>query len=76
MVERVTRAGDDVVIEARAKQATARCPGCGTTSARVHGRYQRCLADLALAGQPLTIRLQIRRFACNVSACPRVTFAE
>lgn len=75
-VERIARAGDGVVIEARAKQATASCPGCGTTSTRVHGRYRRSLADLALAGQPLTIRLQVRRFACQAAQCPRVTFAE
>ena len=76
IVERVEQVGGGVVIEARARQAAAACPGCGTTSARVHGRYRRSLADLALAGQPLTIRLQVRRFACRVSACPRVTFAE
>jgi len=76
IVERVAQTGDGVVIEARARQAAARCPGCGTVSARVHGRYQRSLADLALVGQPMTIRLQVRRFACQVLECPRVTFVE
>jgi transposase len=70
------RTADGVVFEARAAEANAKCPGCGTSSARVHGRYRRSLTDLALGGQPVVIRLEMRRFACRVAACPRITFAE
>jgi transposase len=70
------RTAESVVFEARAAKPTAECPGCGTSSARVHGRYRRSLADLALGGQPVVIRLEMRRFACGVTTCPRVTFAE
>lgn len=70
------RTADSVVFEARAAEASAKCPGCGTSSARVHGRYRRSLADLAVGGQPVVIRLEMRRFACQVAARPRVTFAE
>jgi transposase len=76
LVERVYREADGVVFEARAAAATARCPDCGTSSARVHGRYQRSLADLAVGGQPVVIRLEVRRFRCRVAGCARVTFAE
>jgi transposase len=76
VVERICRTADGVVFEVRAAGATADCPGCGTSSARVHGRYQRSLTDLALGGQPVVIRLEVRRFACRVAGCPRVTFAE
>jgi transposase len=76
VVERVYRDSGGVVFEARAAGASAVCPGCGTQSARVHGRYQRSLTDMALAGQPVLIQLQVRRFACRADHCPRVTFAE
>jgi transposase len=65
-----------VVIEARAAAAEAECPGCGTRSGRVHGRYQRRLADTPLAGQPVVIRLLVRRFVCAKPGCGRSTFAE
>ncbi|MFB7499326.1 transposase family protein [Streptomyces sp. NPDC056161] len=28
------------------------CPGCGRESARVHSRYSRTLADIAVGGRP------------------------
>jgi transposase len=69
--------GDDgVVIEARAAGNDAECPGCGTRSGRVHGRYQRRLADTPLAGRPAVIRLLVRRFVCAEPGCDRSTFAE
>jgi transposase len=76
VVERVYRVAGSVVFEARAASTSASCPGCGTPSGRVHGRYQRSVADLAIAGQPVVIRLEVRRFACRVGECRRVTFAE
>jgi hypothetical protein len=42
----------------------------------VHGRYQRRLADSPLAGQPVAIRLLVRRFVCVKPGCDRSTFAE
>lgn len=56
--------------------AQARCPQCGQVSSRVHGRYQRLLADGAAGGRPLLIALSVRRFRCMAPSCPRVTFAE
>jgi hypothetical protein len=64
------------VITARAAATEAECPGCGTRSGRVHGRYQRRLADTPQAGTPVTIRLQVRRFICAEPSCGRSTFAE
>ncbi|MBM0239709.1 transposase family protein [Micromonospora sp. ATA32] len=51
-MDRVHESGGGVVIEARSEREQADCPGCGSTSARVHGRYRRRLADTALAGRP------------------------
>jgi hypothetical protein len=42
----------------------------------VHGRYQRQLADTALAGRPVVIRLLVRRLLCRETPCARVTFVE
>jgi transposase len=42
----------------------------------VHSRYQRHLADLALAGQPVLLRLRVRRFFCDHADCPVNTFTE
>lgn len=43
-------------------------------SSRVHSRYERRLADAAMAGTPVAIRLRVRRFFCDDQACPAVTF--
>jgi hypothetical protein len=75
-IERVERAAGGLVIEARARAAGVACPGCGTESVRVHGRYQRRVRDTALAGVPVVVRLQIRRFVYGQDSCPCRTFAE
>jgi transposase len=67
---------DEVLIEASAAGSSATCPGCGTESVRVHGRYQRSLRDTPLGGAPVVIRLRIRRFLCTAADCGRRTFAE
>ncbi|MFF4733878.1 transposase family protein [Streptomyces mirabilis] len=46
------------------------CPGCGTAAHRVHSRYQRHLADTAVAGRPVVIDLSVRRLVCD-RPCPR-----
>ena len=58
----------------RAEQAA--CPACGRFSGRVHSRYQRRLADAAIGGRPVVIRLTVRRFFCPAPDCPVITFAE
>lgn len=65
-----------IVLTLHATRRTARCPLCGRRSARVHGRYWRTLADRPCAGQPMTLRLQVRRFVCRSTTCPRTIFAE
>ncbi|MFI6046345.1 transposase family protein, partial [Nocardia sp. NPDC051321] len=68
--------GDAVVIEAVVGATSAQCPGCETVSARVHSRYQRRLADAAIAGRVVILRLVMRRFFCPNSNCAARTFAE
>ncbi|WP_443074634.1 transposase family protein [Streptomyces sp. NBC_01455] len=63
------------MLEARVRAPAAACP-CGASSARVHGRYVRRLSDAAVGGLGVVIELCVRRFRCENSACPAVTFAE
>ncbi|WP_406414690.1 ISL3 family transposase (plasmid) [Streptomyces halstedii] len=75
LIEEVERRPDKVVLRTRVRAATAVCR-CGQSSPRVHGRYVRELRDVAVGGLGVVIELSIRRFRCENSACPAVTFAE
>lgn len=76
VVERVVVAPDRVVVAVRARAATATCPLCQRRSCRVHSRYVRRLGDLPWQGRVSQCDLQVRRFRCCASACPRHIFAE
>jgi transposase len=75
-VERVFTRGRSVRLAVISEAGKATCPDCGVFSARVHSRYERRLADMAVGGQDLMIHLRVRRFMCDSSACSRKTFAE
>lgn len=49
---------------------------CGVSSKRVHSRYERMLADTAIARRSSYVVLQVRRFLCSNSGCDRRTFVE
>ena len=68
--------GGRVGIWARVRAQGASCPRCGQFSERVHSAYERRLADAPAGGQPVTIRLAVRRFFCGNPDCGAVTFAE
>jgi transposase len=63
-------------IWAHPRAGEAACPGCGRSSRRVHSRYERRLADAAIGGRRVVIRLRVRRFFCAWPGCPAATFAE
>jgi transposase len=71
VVERVSRSADVVEFVARVGGLAAVCPGCGTVSGRVHGRYARRLIDAAIAGASVVISLVVRRFRCEQLVVPR-----
>ncbi len=75
-VERVDRLPGLVCLSVRARSDAGICPRCGASSSRVHSRYERRLADAAVGGQRMVIRLQVRRFFCDCPGCPACTFAE
>jgi transposase len=76
VVEEVAVAAGLLLVMARARAATAACPGCGAASGRVHSRYSRTLADAAIGGRQVGIVLAVRRFFCAAPDCRRKTFAE
>ena len=53
-----------------------RCPACNQLSRRVHSQYWRTLADLPCSGEPVTLRVRVRRFFCANPRCSRRIFAE
>src|SRR5215472_677780 len=63
-------------IWAHTRADSAACPRCGRASARVHRRYQRRLADAAIGGRKVMIRLRVRRLFGGAPGCARATFAE
>ncbi len=67
---------DELIIEARTRAATARCPDCRRRSRHVHSRYTRKIADQPVGDRRVTVHLVMRRFRCRSARCPRRTFAE
>lgn len=57
VINGIVRAAGAVEVWARPRAGGATCPECGKRSERVHSRYERSLADAAIAGQPVRIRI-------------------
>lgn len=68
--------GATTVITVRPTSGTSLCPGCGTSSGRIHSRYQRRLTDLPLAGRQVRLVVVARRFRCVTALCGRRIFTE
>ncbi|MFG2873925.1 ISL3 family transposase [Streptomyces sp. NPDC048337] len=76
VVESISRDAGVVTFRTRARADAGRCPRCRSLSWRVHGRYERRLADAAVGTTPVVIGLMVCRFKCLSPGCPTVTFAE
>ena len=72
----VCASGDSITLAAQTTSAEVCCPVCSTLSQRVHSRYVRTLADLPWQGIPVSVRLHVRRFFCDVDSCERDIFTE
>ena len=72
----VTLDGDGVLLQVEAMAQSASCPLCACPATRVHSLYSRAVADLPCAGRRVRLRVHVRRFWCDTSACPRTIFAE
>ena len=76
LVERIERTAAGLAIWRRVKAAAGTCPSCGSRSSRIYSRYDRRLAESAVASQPVQLLLQVHRFFRDSQNCPVTTFAE
>ncbi len=74
-VERAFLAGRSVRIQGVTTEPAAGCPACRRVSRRVHSRYERRVADTAVAGREVVIQLRSAGSFC-AGGCGRKTFAE
>jgi len=63
-------------VQALSTVRAAPCPICRCWSGRLHGRYQRHLAERPILDQPVALCVEMRRFKCMNAQCPRRTFCE
>lgn len=76
IVDHVERGPEGLVVLARPRRDRCRCPSCGTPSSAVHSRYVRHPSDLPSFGERTRLQIEVRRFYCHRSSCPRRTFVE
>lgn len=67
---------DGATILVRSTSSTSRCPSCGGASCRIHSHYQRRISDLPLAGRPVKLIADVRRFRCEAVRCGQRIFTE
>lgn len=68
---------DEVLtITAVSTQRQSCCPLCGVPAWRVHSRCTRQIADVPCGGQRVRLRVLVRKWFCQVTACARKIFAE
>ncbi|MEO2089681.1 MAG: ISL3 family transposase, partial [Gemmataceae bacterium] len=75
-VTAVTITAEMIAIAATPSAATATCPACGHRSDRVHARYRRTLADLAVGARRVVLVVTARKFRCPHAGCPRRLLCE
>src|SRR2546421_13106885 len=66
----------ELVVRVACDTASMPCPACHQPSARIHGHYQRTVADLPCAGRNVILELTVRKFVCSTPTCPRNIFTE
>jgi transposase len=66
----------ELVIRVACHAASMPCPECHQPSTRIHGNYERTVADLPCAGRNVLLLLTVRKFVCSTPACPRKIFTE
>jgi transposase len=76
VVESAVCDGATTLITVRHISKASACPGCGTSSERIHSRYLRRVTDLPMAGRPVRLVVVARRFHCGAVLCSRRIFTE
>ena len=55
----------ELVVRVACHALSMPCPECHQLSARIHGSYQRTVADLPCAGRNVFLMLTVRKFVCS-----------
>jgi transposase len=76
VVERVEYEATTLTVLVASTSLAARCPLCQESSDHVHSHYQRVVADLPCGVRQVRLLVQVPKFRCKTSACPRKVFAE
>jgi transposase len=76
VIERIEQAAAGLLMWASSTASEVACHTCGHPASRVHSHYDRRLADAAIAGQTVVLRLRVRRFFCDSTDCVVRTFTE
>ena len=68
--------GHVLTISLVATATTAMCPLCVHAATHIRSYYTRQVADVPYAGRQVQLLLQVRKFRCDTTDCPRRVFAE
>jgi len=66
----------ELVVRIACSLASMSCPECHQPSTRIHGNYERTVADLPCVGRNVLLMLTVRKFVCSTPTCPRKIFTE
>jgi transposase len=71
-IEQITKTGTQIDIYAHLRRTQDCCSNCQTVSSAAHGQYWRHLQGLPWLGLTVRLHLEVQRFACGNSGCPRI----
>lgn len=75
VIEDIVDQGEVIVVRARTPDGLVACPVCGADTEKVHGYYERTVADVPVDGRRVVVRVRVRRLVCPTQGC-RKTFRE
>ena len=67
---------NELVVRVMCHAPSMPCPECHQVSTRIHGNYERIVADLPCAGRNVLLLLTVRKFVCSTQTCPHKIFTE
>src|SRR5205809_7878470 len=74
LLEEVTSESQTIFLTVSSSKQAVACPNCAQVSTKVHSRYTRTLADVALMDYAVRLHVHVRRFFCSNPFCGRITF--
>jgi transposase len=75
-IDSINPSANELVIGIACEAPSMPCPECHQPSFRIHGHYQRTVADLPCAGRNVILALTVRKFVCTTPDCSRRIFTE